>query len=178
MKNKLIISIGLILVATMIFLYFSSAQKISEPNTVLNETEVIENVRILLKDQMKISRVEFFQNGVHPDLTVKNSNTNTIPKGKVVLIEGKIPEQTNHPINVEAAVKVFNFLRERKLPFEVVGIDVGVQRTGGFDRNWHIMLTSAEFNELSKKYKNSDNVEKKIVGEWIMTHHYEKWYKQ
>lgn len=177
MKNKLIISIGLIFLVSMIFLYFSFKQTLSKPGTELNKTEIIKDVKILLDDEMEVNRVDFFQNGIHPDFIVKDVNTNMIPKGKVILIEAKIPEQTNHPINVEAAVQVFNFLKERKLPFDVVSIEVGVQRRGGIDRIWHIMFTRAEFNELSKKYMNRDNAEQSIVEEWIKTHTYEKWYK-
>jgi hypothetical protein len=51
------------------------------------------------------------------------------------------------------AVNVWLYLKDRSFVYDVHGISVGVDRSGGMDATWTILFTREEFDTLFEQYK-------------------------
>lgn len=136
--------------------------------------------RLAKENNLNSSTPKIFFNGINPYLTFKSRSGDVNKNSKVLSfgVTNKYFEDASKPLEVNYAINIWTYLRERKLPFEIDWLALYFKRNNYFEGESIIIISKSDFEELYKEAKveglDKEQQITKLAELWIKKHNYKR----
>lgn len=147
--------------------------KISPVGNSLTEQQMLKDIKLIASKKIWINSVEVWRNDQHRDVKIKLAKSDS----RIIMVNAStkhIRDNFSEPFHVQEAMKIFLYLKDRKLPYEVAGVNVSVSQKWVAAELPQVLIGTSEFESifstLDKNHLNEEELDKRLSEYWIKKH--------
>jgi hypothetical protein len=172
MRNFKIMSLLIIVIILVIVsINWFNRPILSEKGAELSQEVIKKDIAILTKDNLKIDKVEIFNNGANKKAIVEK-NGKVDSHSQVIYIVATTKSSYPSGLEYREAVRVLKYLHQRKPPFPIAGVLTTFMQNPffGFSHERIAFISNDQFLEQYNKYKDnySDDELIDLISESLM----------
>jgi archaellum component FlaF (FlaF/FlaG flagellin family) len=136
-------------------LYNAPYGEVTQVGSQISEEQLFKDIKLITNDKLRVISIEVWKNGEHPNVTVK-TNGEINRNSKIVIVRAQIKEvkdNLSQPFEIQEAIRILLYLKDRTLPYQVDGVYVSVSNKWVISSQPQVLISKAEFDEL---YNNNN----------------------
>jgi hypothetical protein len=167
------ISLAMLFFAGIGILFNAPFGKISPVGVSLTEQQMLRDIKLIASKKIRINSVEVWRNDYHQNVKVNLAKADS----RIIMVHASTKhtkDNFSEPFHVQEAMKIFLYLKDRKLLYEVAGVNVSVSHKWVAAELPQVLIGTSEFESiystLNKKHVNEAELVRRLSDLWIKRH--------
>jgi hypothetical protein len=146
---------------------------VTKAGSEVTEQQMIRDLRLLASKKVSINRLELWRNGQHQNVKIKSES----PSANIIMFDAStkhVHDNFTERFEVQEAMRIFMYLEERKLPFEVAGVHTSVSHKWVAAHLPQVLISKSEFKDiyssLQKVGQDDEELVRMLSEAWIKKH--------
>jgi hypothetical protein len=147
--------------------------KISPVGHNLTQQQMLKDIKLIASKKIWFNSVEVWRNDQHRDVKIESAKSNS----RIIMVNASTKHSRDNftePFHVQEAMKIFLYLKDRRLPFEIAGVNVSVSHKWVAAELPQVLISRLEFENIyqniDKKHLSNPELVQRLTERWMKIH--------